>query len=533
MRDRGANMLYIILGFFLIVAIVVIVFLTIMLFKNQAVAARYQGVADLDQHHKTVSQEKERVVRELATVNTELEKQKRTLQNYMQVVGVVKTAAEAAEKAKTLKVELDSITEQLYTARSIQSTAVTLDMLKTKVDHRTKWLGITDEISDATKRLDELKSQYNRKFTELKEVEEAVVLQSFGFYQRTYSFETTVAYQKVLDENYRKQKEMVKAKDACSCSIQWIVEGSAEKGKQMADEQIKLMLRAFNGECDAAIAKVKHGNFDNIKKRIEKSFEALNLLGKTKNIFISDRYLSLKIDELVLTHELEQQKEEERERIREERERIREEEKAQKEIIAARNKAEKEEEQKQIALEEARRKLSEEHGMHNAKLESLIAKLENELKEAIDRKAKAIARAQLTKSGHVYVLSNLGTMGPDVFKIGMTRRLDPLERVKELGDASVPFPFDVHAMIFCEDAPGLEYKLHRHFADRRLNLSNNRKEYFRVTLTEIQEAIKYIHGEVTFRIDQEALQYRESESIRNQGLAAEIPLADEVEEDGQ
>lgn len=526
-------MLYIILGFLLLVAIVVIVFLTIMLFKSQAVSARYQGVADLDDHAKGLAEEKEKNVRELASVNTELEKQKKTLQNYMQVVGVVKTAAEASEKAKQAKAELDGITERLYTAKKIESTAVTLEMLSKQVEAKSKWLGIADEVPIAAKRLEELKANYDAKLSELKQVEEAVVLQSFGFYQRTYSFDTTVAYQRALDVNYNKQKQMVKDKRACIASTQWVVEGSAEKGKQMADEQIKLMLRAFNGECDAAIAKVKHGNFDNIKKRIEKSFDALNLLGKTKNISISDQYLTLKIDELVLTHELEVQKEEERERIREERERVREEEKAQKEILAARSKAEKEEEQKQKALDEARRKLAEEHGIHNAKLESLIAKLENELKDAIDRKAKAIARAQLTKSGHVYVLSNLGTMGPDVFKIGMTRRLDPLERVKELGDASVPFPFDVHAMIFCEDAPGLEYKLHKHFADRRLNLSNNRKEYFRVTLQEIQDAIKLIHGEVTIRIDQEALQYRESESIRNQGLAAEIPLADAIDDDGQ
>ena len=111
--------------------------------------------------------------------------------------------------------------------------------------------------------------------------------------------------------------------------------------------------------------------------------------------------------------------------------------------------------------------------MHNEKLEQLISKLENELKDAIDRKAKAIARAQLTKSGYVYILSNIGTMGPGVFKIGMTRRLEPLERVAELGDASVPFPFDVHAMIFSEDAPGLEATLHRHFADKTRELGES------------------------------------------------------------
>jgi hypothetical protein len=162
--------------------------------------------------------------------------------------------------------------------------------------------------------------------------------------------------------------------------------------------------------------------------------------------------------------------------------------------------------------------LAEEHGQHNAKLEELIHKLEAELHDAIDRKAKAIARAQLTRSGWVYVLSNIGTMGETVFKIGMTRRLEPLERVKELGDASVPFPFDVHAMIFSEDAPRLEAALHNRFADRRVNLVNLRREYFAVTLQEVQQAVAELFGPVTFRTKPEAEQYRETLVMRSQGI---------------
>src|SRR6185437_7542280 len=130
------------------------------------------------------------------------------------------------------------------------------------------------------------------------------------------------------------------------------------------------------------------------------------------------------------------------------------------------------------SLEKARQELSLESGKQTSAMQTLIAKLESQLSDALDRKAKAIARAQLTKSGHVYVLSNIGSFGEGVYKIGMTRRLDPFERVDELGDASVPFPFDVHAIIFSEDAPGLENKLHRAFAHRRVNLVNARKEYF-------------------------------------------------------
>jgi len=160
----------------------------------------------------------------------------------------------------------------------------------------------------------------------------------------------------------------------------------------------------------------------------------------------------------------------------------------------------------------------------------LISKLENELKEAIDRKAKAIARAQLTKSGHVYILSNIGTMGEGVYKIGMTRRLEPLDRIRELGDASVPFPFDFHALIYSENAPKLENELHRHFAAQRINLSNTRKEYFRVTLDEIRQAVTSFFGEVTFRLDHDAAQFRESETIRQQGRAAEVPVSTESDD---
>ncbi len=362
--------------------------------------------------------------------------------------------------------------------------------------------------------------------------EQSLEIQSFGVFKRSYDYATPASYIRQLEKIEVKQKDMIRTGRAAICEQQWIVEGSAEKGRKMAEEQIKLMLRAFNGECDAAIAKLKHNNYSAIENRIQKSFEALNKLGSTKQISITEEYLRVRLDELLATHELELAKEAERERQREVRERMREEEKALKEIENAKKKAEKDEATKAKALEDARKQLADEHGKHNAKLEQLIAKLEFELKDAIDRKAKAIARAQLTKSGHVYILSNVGTMGEGVYKIGMTRRLEPLDRVRELGDASVPFPFDVHALIYAEDAPKLENSLHRHFAERRLNLVNNRKEYFRVSLDEIREAVKVYFGEFTIRTDHEASQFRESLSLRDQGLAASIPVAED-DSDGE
>ena len=287
----------------------------------------------------------------------------------------------------------------------------------------------------------------------------------------------------------------------------------------MTNEQIRLTLRAFNGECDAAIGKVKYNNIDRIETRITKCYEAMNKMGATNQVSLSQRFLDLKLQELFLAHEYEIAKQEEKERQREIKERIREKEKAEREIAEAKKKTEKDEADKLAALEVARKQLADEHGKHNEKLEALVAKLETELQSAIDRKAKATARAQLTKSGHVYVLSNIGTMGDNVFKIGMTRRLEPLERVKELGDASVPFPFDVHTMIYSEDAPTLENELHKRFDSRRVNLVNLRREYFNVSLQEIQDAVADLHGLVTFRLEPEAEQYRTTLAMKKSSMA--------------
>jgi hypothetical protein len=288
----------------------------------------------------------------------------------------------------------------------------------------------------------------------------------------------------------------------------------------MMGEQIKLMLRAFNGECDAAVAKVKYNNATTLESRIQRSCEQINKLGKTNSANVTTEFLQLKLQELYLVHEHRVKQQEEREEQQRLREQMKDEEKARREIEEAQEKAAREEEVAEKALDKARRAfeeaargqiaVTEQAKAHNAALAAQVAKLESELKNAIDRKAKAIARAQLTKSGYIYVLSNLGSFGLDVYKIGLTRRLDPLERVKELGDASVPFPFDVHAIIYSENAPELECKLHRHFADRRVNLVNLRREYFRVTLEEIIGAVGEYCGEVTFVKFPEAAEYHET-----------------------
>ncbi len=349
--------------------------------------------------------------------------------------------------------------------------------------------------------------------SELASVEEAVDLQSFGFYEPTYNLASSQQYKSRLDKCRSNQKAMVKGGDACRHAKEWSVEGSAEKGRQMMREKEKMMLLAFNGEADAIIAKVKYSNVEAFEKRLRKLFDTINKLGKTNEAEISTHYLALKIEELHLVHELAVKIQEEKEEQRRIKEEMKEEAKAEAELQKAMEKAAKDEDSATDALAKAKSELAAATAANSEqanKLAALVSDLESRLDEALDRKAKAIARAQLTKSGHVYVLSNIGSFGDDMFKIGMTRRLEPDIRVKELGDASVPFPFDVHAMIYTEDAPALEASLHKRFDDRRVNGVNMRKEYFHITIEEIVEAVAELHGRITIVTVPEAEEYRQT-----------------------
>jgi hypothetical protein len=388
--------------------------------------------------------------------------------------------------------------------------------------------------------LAKLRAEIEAAQRELASVEEALDIQSFGFYKPRYGFESSAQYVARLATIREQQKRMIADDKAAPCETQWTVGGSAAEGRKMVKQQAKLMLRAFNGESDAAIAKVKYDNAVTLEERITKAYEAVNKLGEVQRVFIAQRYLELKLAELHLVHEHREKVQQEKEEQKRIKEQMREEQRAQAEIERAKAEAEREEDVSKKALEKARAELavSMAADKQHEKLEALVTRLENELKEALDRKAKAIARAQLTKSGHVYVLSNIGSFGEGVYKIGMTRRLDPLDRVDELGDASVPFPFDVHAIIYAEDAPGLENKLHRAFTDRRLNLVNARKEYFRVTLDEIRAEVEKVHGLVTFVLVPPAEEYRKTLAAvavpEEERGALELPAEElaPVEDDG-
>lgn len=372
---------------------------------------------------------------------------------------------------------------------------------------------LDDELVGVQNRLDRLKE-------EVVETNDTVLLQSFGLYTPRFDFVKADDYKARLLEIRAKQKDMVKAKTAVSGSKSWTVNGSEAKGRKMVSDMQKLLLRAFNSECDDIVEHVTYSNIEASEKRITASRDAISKLGDMMSIGITSGYYKLKIDELHLAFEYAQKKQDEKEAQKEARAQMREAAKLAKEIEAARLKLEKEQSHYQNALCKLDTQLAnasdEDRPAIEAKREQLVRQLDK-----IDKEFKDVDyREANQKAGYVYIISNIGAFGENVYKIGMTRRLDPMDRVDELGDASVPFDFDVHAMIFSDDAPKLEAALHNAFADRKLNFVNQRREFFNVSLDEIKRVVKEnFDKSVEFTEIAPAEQYRESLLLKNEAEA--------------
>jgi hypothetical protein len=441
------------------------------------------------------------------------------------------------KKSKTkLSTELNqknnSLDEQIQETEKLKSDLIRFDgILTIESEIENKNQELVQLVESRNLELSDLKSEtqeLNTKFVDAKAIfkelkRETKIYQNdlefieLGIYEPIFDLETSEKYKEKITEIVNRQKQLIKGGNACICETEWVVGNSRKQGEIMTRRYINLTLRAFNGECDALISKVRWNNIKRFEERIRKALSAINKLGKSNNTFITEKYLNLKIKELQLTYELAHKKYEEKEEARAIRAQQREEERAQREFEKARKDAEIEEKRYQKALEQAQKELGLVSGEKLEELNAQIEQLQQNLKEAHEAKERAISRAQETKSGHVYIISNLGSFGENIYKIGMTRRLEPMDRVKELGDASVPFLFDLHAMIFSENAPQLEKLLHKEFEDKRINKVNYRKEYFNVSLDEIENVIKEKYDkEVDFIKLQVAQQFRETKSIIKQ-----------------
>jgi cell division septum initiation protein DivIVA len=336
------------------------------------------------------------------------------------------------------------------------------------------------------------------------ELDDERVLQEVGIYRYHHPLENAEEYRDRLRDLHDRIKESVKTGDAILASEMFTFDNSLAKGRRMTSDLSKLMLRAYNAEADNCVRSLRAGNVVTAKKRLEASVTSIARLGSMMEMTVNPTYHAMRLEELELTADFAMKVQEEKERAREERERLREERKAALELAAERERLDKERTHYLNAIEALRAGGNEEG----------VA----ELLEKVDGVDQAIAhndyRAANIRAGYVYVISNEGAFGKNMVKIGLTRRLEPLDRVRELGGASVPFPFDVHALFFSQDAVSLETELHHAFADMRVNHVNERREFFFATPHEVRLVLAEKVGNLLeFTEDPEATQYRQSRSL--------------------
>lgn len=336
------------------------------------------------------------------------------------------------------------------------------------------------------------------------ELARQAVLTEVGVYQFRHPLDNAEQYKEALKEVQGEISASVRAGEAISAAENFVYNNSLVHGRRMVEDFSKLMLRAYNAEAENCVRTVRAGSVPAAVARLNRAVETIARHGKFMDMRVTDHFHALRINEIELTGDYLVKVQEERELERARREELREQQRAEAELAAERKRLEKERSHYTAALEalRAQGKIDEVDD-----LEARLAALE----EAIEFND---FRAANIRAGYVYVISNIGAFGPDVVKIGMTRRLEPMDRVRELGDASVPFPFDVHMLHFSEDAVSVENDLHKVFADRRLNLVNHRREYFRATPAEVREAIVQKIGNVLeFTEEPEAFQFRQSQTL--------------------
>lgn len=433
------------------------------------------------------------------------------LQDIFDVFRGKKYKSELLQLQKEHEAIKELMTPEMKDALNIKKEIDRLKQLKD--DEQKKLDALNETIQSKNADIRKLDGSIVSKKSQLISLDDEILVQEFGLYDAKFDFANALGYKEALKDIRYQQKQLIKEKQAVTSDTQWTVNGSVAQGKKMASDTSKLLLRAFNSECDELVSKVKYTNFDASLNKIRKSAETITKLGTVMQIKINPHYLELKEKELRLAFEYQLKKHEEKEEMKAARAEQREQARLQKEIEEQRKKIEKEQTHYQKAFEKLQKQL--EQNPDDSDLLDKKAELESQLADINKSLADIDYRQANTKAGYVYVISNIGAFGDNIYKIGMTRRLNPQDRVDELGDASVPFNFDVHAMIFSDDAPALEAALHRAFEDRKLNMVNQRREFFNVTLDEIKDVIKANFDKTVEFIDvPDAEQYRISMKIR-------------------
>jgi hypothetical protein len=392
-----------------------------------------------------------------------------------------------------------------------------LEVINIKIESKELNAKANEKLKDAKEKVvvltNEAHEEANRIIVLAKDQAQEIAGDAYDAKLKADSYESAIRAMKNTIEGYKDDYIIPNHSVLDDLADEFSFKDAGEQLKQARKRVKDMVKQGHAGDC--ALAKVKHDNFGKIKQEIIDAFALVNHNGAPfRSARINQTFLDARQEELkwaVSTHELRQIELAEQREIKQQ---IREEEKARKEMEKAIKEAEKDERLIQKALEKARAELANANEEQRKEFEAQLADLESKLEEAEERGQRALSMAQQTRRGHVYVISNVGSFGENVFKIGMTRRLEPLDRVKELGDASVPFSFDVHAMLYSEDAPALEKDLHRRFNRETVNKVNPRKEFFRTSLAEIKQMVD-LKGvtEVHWTMKAEAAEYRESLAI--------------------
>ena len=422
---------------------------------------------------------------------------------------------EITKKTKELdKLKAES-TKELIDLRA-RKTKELNDILNTKQEDIEKLNADIDKkiqkVTEQNKQISNLDKKIKDLNSQLVNVSDEIMYEDYGLYKPRYDFANSSAYKGKLSEVRSNQKGMIKNGDAGTIFNPMTLDGSEAKGRSMQKKNIKQLVRSFNGECEAAINKVTKSNIEMIEKRITRSFEQLNKLNEPNGVRLTANYLDSKLDEAHIALEYALKKEQEKELLREQRQREKEERQAQREYAQERAKYEKDETHFQQAKDLLQNKIN--NSKSDVEIESLkrkLADLQDKISDIQAKKVKLSDRAENPTAGYVYIISNIGSFGQNVYKIGVTRRLDPMDRINELSSASVPFKFDVHALIFTDDAYKLETELHEYFDKERVNKVNKRKEFFRLNIDEIKQILSK-HKELTFDFHEipDAPEYRDT-----------------------
>lgn len=425
------------------------------------------------------------------------------------------------QEINSLNQEIEKLNKQISDLQFTKGELEYIDLKEKLKSMQNNLVSLELEKVKFNKDIEDLMNKIYKLERELSSLEDTLDINYHGLYEPKYEFENSSIYKTRLDAIRLRQKDMIKAKLATNHDLNWTIGNDKKKGKEFILDTIKLILRAFNNECDNIIIKVKFNNIEASEKKIKKVFDDLNKLTDMQNVSITNNYLKLKLEELYLKYEYECKLQAEKEEQQAIKEQMREEAKALKELEAAMKKIEKEETHFNNAIKDIHYKIESASDKEKDKLLAKLKELEDKLLEIEKSKQDISNREKNTRAGYVYVISNIGSFGENIYKIGMTRRLEPMDRVKELGDASVPFAFDVHALIFSDDAPALENALHKKFENYSVNKVNLRKEFFNVSLEDIEKEVNANHNAVIeFTKIAEAKEYRESLLLERKNLVA-------------